>query len=149
MTFEQRIKKWRYFFITPRRLNILSWTKILSLIIRPKSEASGREILVLRSWLLYMPAGLIEIHPHMEYQLATITIFRRVLYAVFFLQLQCKKFNAYNITDHLTFCCCRNPGQKSLSRENIWQKQNQSTLPVIRGRKHFPTVSSWIKCFYK
>ena len=47
------------------------------------------------------------------------TVFRRVLYAVFFLQLQCKKFNAYNITDHLTFCCCRNPGRKNLSRENI------------------------------
>ena len=77
------------------------------------------------------------------------TVFRCVLYAVFFLQLQCKKFNAYNITDHLTFCCCRNPGRKNLSRENIWQKQNQSTLPIILGRKHFPTVSSWIKCFYK
>ena len=73
------------------------------------------------------------------------TVFRRV----FFLQLQCKKFNAYNITDHLIFCCCRNPGRKNLSRENIWQKQNQSTLPIILGRKHFPTVSSWIKCFYK
>ena len=37
----------------------------------------------------------------------------------FFLQLQCKKFNAYNITDHLTVCYCRNPGRKKLSRENI------------------------------
>ena len=67
----------------------------------------------------------------------------------FFLQLQCKKFNAYNITDHLTFCYCRNPGRKKLSRENIWQKQNlYNTLSVILGRKHFPTVCSWIKCFY-
>ena len=61
--------------------------------------------------------------------LTTSTVFRRVLYTVFFLQLQCKPFNAYNITDHLPFCCCWNPGRKNLSHENIWQKQNQSTLP--------------------
>ena len=27
---------------------------------------------VMRSWLLYIPACLIEVHPHMKYQLATI-----------------------------------------------------------------------------
>ena len=35
------------------------------------------------------------------------------------------------------------PGQKKVSCENIWQKRNLYTLPVILGRKHFPTVSSW------
>ena len=96
-------------------LEILPWTKILTLIIWPKSEVSGpwninheamalvyscwshRDTLIgleilpwiqtltmmiwpkssqwtvkSRSWLLYIPAGLIEIHPHMKHQLATI-----------------------------------------------------------------------------
>ena len=35
------------------------------------------------------------------------TVFCHVL--VFFLQLQCKKFNAYNITDHLTFVVLSDP----------------------------------------
>ena len=37
-----------------------------------------------------------------------------VYYMQFFsLQLQCKKFSAYNIMDRLTFCYCRNPVRKS------------------------------------
>ena len=28
----------------------------------------------MRSWLLYIPAGLIEMHPQMKYQLATINM---------------------------------------------------------------------------
>ena len=37
----------------------------------PKSEVSGPWNIGMRSWLLYIPAGVIEIHPQMNYQLAT------------------------------------------------------------------------------
>ena len=39
----------------------------------PKSV--DRETEVMMSWLLYIPAGLIEIHPHIKYDLATIIRF--------------------------------------------------------------------------
>ena len=41
--------------------------------VQPGLKLADHEIKVMRSWLLYIPAGLIEVHPHMKYQLATIS----------------------------------------------------------------------------
>ena len=35
-------------------------------------KSADHEKLVIRSWLLYIPTGLIELYPHIKYQLATI-----------------------------------------------------------------------------
>ena len=65
------------------------------------------------------------------------TVFRHVLYTVFFLQLQCKKVSAYNITDHLTFCCCRNPGWKNLESRNYMTKAKLVNLTYNPWKKTF------------
>ena len=39
---------------------------------RPKSEVRRPWYIGQEVWLLYIPAGLIEIHPDMKYQLATV-----------------------------------------------------------------------------
>ena len=67
--------------VKPREKNInllpsvelknLPMTKILT-IENQSLKTKDSEIYVKRSWLLYIPAGLIEIHPHKKYQLATV-----------------------------------------------------------------------------
>ena len=98
-----------------------------SLLAHTSSESRGtfrqkaRSLAPLNGWACAVKIcrdGMLEDTNSLDGALIIVTVFRHVLYAVFFLQLQCKKFNAYNVTGHLTFCC-RNPGQKNLSRENI------------------------------
>ena len=47
-------------------------TKILTMENQPKSEVSRQWNIGQVMALVYIPAGLIEIHPDMKYQLATI-----------------------------------------------------------------------------
>ena len=46
--------------------------KNLNLDILAKVQSKDREIKVIMSWLLYVPAGLTEIHPYIRYQFAAI-----------------------------------------------------------------------------
>ena len=62
----------KYQLATIKSLEILPWTKILTLIIWPKSKVSGLWYIGHEVMAFYILAGLTEIHPHMKYQLATI-----------------------------------------------------------------------------
>ena len=47
--------------------------KIFTMKTGRSLKLADREIKVMKSWLLSIPAGLREVHPHMKYQLATIS----------------------------------------------------------------------------
>ena len=63
----------KYQLATVKTERILTMTKILTMENWPSLKLADCEIQVMGSWLLYIPAGLIQVHPHIKYQLATIS----------------------------------------------------------------------------
>ena len=62
------ILKWNSNLLSLKGLEILPWTKRTEV----RNQRTVKYILVMRPWLLYIPAGRIAMHPDMKYQLATI-----------------------------------------------------------------------------
>ena len=83
-----------------------------------------------------------------QYSVEYVPYFTMYYTQFFFLQLQCKKFNAYNVTDHLIFLLLSEPGSEKAESRKYVTKAKPVCLTCNPWKKTFSDCFQ-LNYFYK